>query len=533
MNFFFLYLASLIVTCLGIELDNDKNYNHVSDECHHKLRGINSISKFNAFMISYKSVVRDVAKPKKGVLNLEKRVRKCYDLEKPLLDLEQIIESRHENHVCGRAYIDRLVDFHFRYITKKEASDDDDEESRLNQKISGSSYIAYIFNLYAREVALTCKKRLIERIRALQDQKDCSEVLYSFMPSMFTQSVSETGSEADMSGLANFLREFKRVENFAPIIKSKSAHVPKAHYDAIIPEGAVNKIEQLKEICKVRQPHYLALFSPISRLAQLGYTMDENSSDSEDMENADTRLLKCWLATAQLCEGILRTHLIVKNNDENNDELAANSKFVSIKWEPESKDDTVDDESTSSTEYLDSVDEIAPEVVERVNKHFTAAGKIKRKVWSWTKSFVERHIDMEAMQTEANEQFLDALTAVDNGIDTKVAFSGRKFDDKRYNPLSALSGYTDTVIQMTASFWNKEIGLLASSVIGVTLSAVFVWFSIYAATSAVKQHYIDPKDDANFKEYWRQLRNERMEKVESKVKKGKKFVPTPTVYKPI
>lgn len=503
---FIFVIACLVGSCSG----QDESYEYVLGECNHRLQRIDSIEKFQRFLQQFKVLIADREKPKKGLLNLQGKLRECYDLEEPLLELEVLIESRHGN-ICKIDYIERLASFHLKYLQVKK------------------TYLRRFFSLYAHQIAFTCKCKLRDRILVAQKQQDCSSVISNFIPSASSlDSNMEAGK--DMIEVANFLRHFKRVEDFAPILKLEKPNSLKPFFDVMIPNALVEKIESLKQECRSKEPYYMALFSPIAALAQLGYSVDALDEDVEPgMGDDNEKLSRCWLAAAQLCQGILLTHLTPSGDLIVDPDLK--SKFMSIKWGPEPNSPNAESQATNIPLILDdTIEEISPNIISLLDKKSTLAMKLKSKMMSWAKKIIEHHIDLEATQTEATRKFLEALTSQDNGIDSKIAFAGKKFDDKKFNPTSIMTDDADTFVMYSSPLWNKEVGLLVSSIIAVAMSAVFVWFSLYAIVTTIKQQYFSIGDHSNFKTEWKELRDKRVHKIEGKFSKKKAML---NVYKPI
>lgn len=499
----------------------DESYNYVSKECDNNLRQIDSLAKFSEFVYHYKFLIKGYKKPKKGILNSAKHLRHCYDEEEPILELERIINDRQQG-VCNKSYVERLVEYHSKYMAKDETNNDNNDEIE-SPSIPKSSYIKFFFTVYANQVAYTCKSKISTAIKDLQSKKDCSTVLAKAFPQIFAARTNQplnTEVAGQVSDLNNFLDSFDRVENFVPVMKYKNIKTPQGYYDVLIPDEAVQKINDLRKECKLREPDYTALFSPVGALAQLGYIVDGPEIDANNNES-DKKLLKCWLATAQLCQGILRTRLTLNRAKEIDPDLK--SKLVTIKWgSPKLETDRLIVENNSSSseneaiELSGSFEEILPSIVKQVKKKYTIKEKVRSKVSSVLSKFVLNRIDMDAIQQEAEKNFIDTLTDTDNGIDSKVAFNGKKFNDKKFNPASIVCNHADAAVKMSSSFWSKEIGLIFSSIVAIVMSGVFVWFSLYALASVIKQHYFSSKDDGNFKQQYLELRKKQIDKINNK-----------------
>lgn len=523
-----IYVVANLLSICFCQMTTDKSLSFVSTECNSKLRHIDSIEKFENFIEHYKLVVESLEKPKKGLLNKDVRLRTCYNLREPLLELENLIRLR-SNRVCQMDYIESLLGFHYKYLDKSKRQADDVSNQKTIK--SGSSYVAYFFSLYAHQVAYNCKSKLISRVRESQTKQDCSSVLVPFLSSVLTPSLSDSDDSDKrhlMSEASSFLQQFKRVESFVPVVKFKNTSGPEAIIDVNVPSAAISKIENMKKQCLIRKPHYSAIFAPIGALAQIGIIVDEATGDSDDMNDANTRLFKCWLATAQLCQGILNTHMNVK--DQCSLKPSLDSKFVSVNWATSSNESDYD--PSDEIKFYDTVDEISSEIVEIVKKKFTNLSKIKVKAFEWTKSFIERHIDTEAMQKQASEQLVNILTDSESAIDSRVAMAGRRFNDKKFNIVSAALGETDTIVKSSSSLAGQKTGMILSSVVAIALSAVFVWFSLYVLVRAVEQQCSGGKVDGNFKAEWHNLKEKRKQKLDAKLIK-KKSSGVLNSYKPV
>lgn len=530
-------VASLVASAAEV----DQNVAFVERECKLKLRDINSIEKFEEFMMHYKELVQQMDKPKRGLLNLQSSLRKCYDIQDQLFELEDIVNARGDG-VCRMSYIDRLVDFHLKYLSEHpqsktgaagEASEQNeykDVDPRFATKVS--PFVSHFFTLYALQVANNCKANLIERVREAHEQQDCSSTLYKFMPQLFSDEPRGNPDNANLSDeVADFVREFRRVEDYLPVVKFKSYKVPDVYMDIMIPDSAYARIEAMKAECRQREPLYTELFAPTSTLAQLGYTIADHDALVE--ETTDTAIMRCWLATAQLCQGVLRAHMNINNSVDMDPELQ--SKFVAIKWGDHVPGDARDDQQEALIERPElsvktTVGEISPMLVDFVKTRYTFAARFKRRAAVWVQKFIEKHLKMEAKQKAGIKKFLQSITDTENSADSRVAFSGKKYDTKDFNPVSVITNDADTVVKMSSSFWNKEVGLMVSSVVAIVMSAVFVWFSLYALATSIKQNLAN-KEDVSVKSDWKKLRDARVHAMEEKFKRnrGSKM----SVYKPM
>lgn len=498
---------SAICTC---HIDLDESLSHVSKECSHELTRIDSIKKFEIFMEHYNNVIKEREKPKRGLLNLDKRVRKCYDLQDSLFNLRDLLDKRSEG-ICQMSFINKLVDFHVNFLLKNATNQDQNVTESKYYNVN-SSYVGYLFSLIAHQVAYTCKGKLISRVRAAQSEQDCSYVLSNFLPSSSQEQSDSTDEEVNQ--VKEFLKNFKRVEDFAPILHQRGSKDP--YFNMIVSGEAVTRIEKLKNKCREQAPYYMSLFAPIATLSGLGYEIEESTSDTEDLENSDAKILKCWLAVAQLCQGILRTHLDVEagNMDE------GERKLVEIKFGSPPGDDVatpLDNLLQSEVEFLDNFDEISPNVIETVRHKASYKAKVKRKALLWAKRFIDKHIDVEGRRQEVIGKFFEELSADSDSTDQRVAFAGKRSKHGMYNPATLVTGDTDTFIKLATFFVNNKISLILNSIVAIALSAAFVWFTLYAVVTSLK-HGFGFKSDLNFKADWRDLRNKRMKKLDDKIR---------------
>lgn len=498
------HIALLYFVLLWIESSFSHNTNEVSvsyaiQECNHKLQRIDSIAKFDKFIGHYKVLIQTELKPKATLFNSEKRLRRCIELKDSLLELENLVNSRHEG-VCRMDYIRKIAKFHEMFINR------DGTDFKLQSKPE-KPYIGYFFSLFVHQVAFTCKSSIIERVRAAQLDQDCSIILTRLMPDIFL-----TDSSQDMADAVNFLREFKRVEFFTPIQRFSSQKDSEPYFDVKVPKEVIESVETLRSECLVRQPYYLIIFSPVSTLSQLGYIVDEPSCDSEDMSSPDTKILKCWLATAQLCQGILRTHLN-PTSEPIGDEEEESEKLITVRWGALPIDATeVKETAVNLPKIMDTVDEISPAISKLVEGHYSTSGKIKQKAISLARKILMRHIDVDSLDREMSKRFIDALINSDiRDEDSEVGFAGQPINTKKYNPVSIVTENADFIVQMSSSFWGQKLGLVVSSVVAVVMSAVFVYFSLYATVTILKQRALAQTGEVT-KSEWRKLRDDKMEK---------------------
>lgn len=487
--------------CLCDEED-DPSTSYVTHHCNNKLRQLDSIEKFNQFVRHFKIMTKVKPKPKKSVLfKHHSRLIKCYELEDAILELDELLKTRDEG-VCRMNFIEKLAGYHARHIAREGAKI---ELSQLG--LTKKTYISYFFSLFMHQVALTCKSKLVSRIISAQNSYQCYTILAQFLPESFL----DKSEDQELDDVTRFLREFKRVEFFSPIKKSSDRAELEPYFDVKVPEHVMENIESLKVDCRLRQPYYLALLSPISTLSQLGYAVDEPTCDSDDLEDSHVRIMKCWLATAQLCQGILRTHLTLETTVDG--ESFDKEKLVSVKWGTLPNDVVTSEQLPAEVQFLDTIDEISPEIKGLVEGKFLQMKQLKQKAINLAKSFIIRHVDIDSIEKEAAKKFMDALISSDLNDDKTIVsgFGGQEFNAKKYNPVSIITDDADFLITSTSSFWGSKLSLVMSSIIAVVMSAVFVWFSLYAAITTLKQHQFTDYED-RWKSQWRQLRDEKMKK---------------------
>lgn len=495
----------------------EDSWDNVEAVCNQKFTTINSISEFELFMKHYHHVIDTGTKPKRGILNLEKNMRKCFDLKDQLYALEALVSERH-NGVCKMSFINKMINYHVNYMTKGSPISTQVDANQIEAATKNSSlrwsFDGYFFLLFAHQVSLTCKSKLVERLTQAQAKYDCSEVVNNLIPQQLT-------NEDDMKLTAeSFIRQFKRVEDYAPLVMQSKSDEP--YFQVIISKNAMEKIDRLKELCRSREPYYKALFYPISLLAMLGYNVDEVLEDSNDMENDGVKVTKCWLATAQLCQGILRTHLDASQGDTvSEDDIIemGEKKLVEVKFGHAPDDvNLIDVSQNIDNEFVDTFDEFSGPVLQLVKKKKSIKAKIKRKALIWARNFVERHVDLESKRKKVLNQFVDELTRDVDSSDSAVAFAGKKSDHGMFLPGRIITDDADTIVQAGSFFVHKGLALIISSVVAITLSAVFVWFAIYSAVASCLQRQA-PDINGNFKDSWRQSYDKRMQNLQDKVER--------------
>lgn len=511
-----LTLVLIIFALVGISDASEDSSQYVATVCNHKLRTIDSIAKFKEFMGHYKEYTLTSDKPKRGILNLDRRMRKCFALRDALIELEQIVDSRHEG-VCSMRYINKLIEFKVKHIL-----DTNEDENKDIDKIDiKSSYIASFFTIYVHQVVYHCKSQLAKKLETAQKNQDCSKILVRLMPELPD---GETDDEDDVTKVASALLSDSRVENFIPILHLKHLNLPVAHIDVMVQRSTVEEIEALQGECKKIEPYYTASLSPIGALAQFGYVV-ESLPSNVDRESED--LLKCWLGAAHLCQGILRTHLKISDKLEIDPE--SDSKFVSVDLKGSPTETPTQIEEDSGLVAGDSFEEIVPDVVRLAKKRLTFSSKMKWKVSSLVKQFIERRIDIKASQEEALRGLLDSINSIDNDIDKKVSFGGKAIRNKSHNPTSIITDNADAIVRTASPFFSKEIGLLMSCVVGVVMTAVFVYLSIYMIAEVGKHRY--QMSDGDPRSYWKAVRDRRLEEIRASLVGRKRNMMGMSVYK--
>lgn len=535
MNCIIILLSQLLLIALGlgqviVSLGATESINtlsestsYVTKECEHKLLQVNSLAKFDTFMRHYSIVINQTERPKRGILNTERNLRKCFDQKEQLNELKALIDRRHEG-VCRMTFVSQLIDFHLKYFVKSNESSHQEVSSQSN-----GNFASHIFSLVAHQVAFNCKSKLGPRLEVAQREANCHEVVASFLPPD-SNSIEETksiGGDQEFDSISSFLNNFKRVEDLALISRNRkhTRSLVEPYFDVIVSNEVLSRLNELKRRCRQREPFYMAIFEPIVALSQIGYDVG-NITEQEARDQVSEKLLKCWLATAQLCQGILRTHISAKDGvdsdksvDEVNEKKLVEIKFGQLPGSEEETEVQAEDENKLELEK-DDFDEISIKVVELVAKRSSFRDKLKRRMVNWARKFVEKHVDVDAMRDEGARKFMEALTKDEEGAgDSSVAFSGKKRNPGLFLPGRLITDDADTIVQGTGFFVHKSIALLFSSVVAICLSAVFLWFTLYAIVSSMKKSTLSDGDQMNFKENWRQMRDQRMKVIDDKVKR--------------
>lgn len=522
-------ITAIFLICLTLVGGSDAesaSQQYVTKACNQRLKNIDSIAKFKEFMHHYRVYTSNNHKPKKGGLNLDRNLRDCFGLKDAVFDLEQIIDSRKDG-VCRMSYINKLIEFKVKHILN---IDGDDKDYKNFDKIeSKSSYIAFFFTIYAYQVAYQCKSQLPKRLNNVQKNQECSRVLVEMIPDLSGH--DEIRDQDDEIKIASTLLSESRVESFIPILHLKHLHLPVANIDVVIPNSAMTRIEALQEECRKIEPFYTAGLAPVGALAQFGYEIDQKLITNDDyFDPKFEENLKCWLATAQLCQGILRTHL--KVSEKMDFDLKLDSKFISVELKGSPSDLPIQNDYQDGPAHAesDSFEEVSPIALKLAKKRLTFKSRVMYRVSNAIRQFIERRIDIKASQEGSLRSLLDFIKSMDNDIDKKVSFGGRAVPDATFNPTAVVTDNADAIIRTASPFFNKEIGFFMSCIVGVAMSAVFVYLSVYMLASVVKHR--DFTSEGHSKSDWKKLRDEKVAKINANLTgKNRSFLGM-HVYKP-
>ena len=508
-------LAQLV--CFGhTKEDGEASLKVVETYCNQKLSQINSIDDFEYFMKHYEVVMESGLKPRQGLLSHGKNLRSCFDARERLTSLRKLVIAR-ESGVCQMKFINRLIDYHMNFMLKDSAQSKSGPKESDPKSIEEASratslrwkFDAHFFSLFTHQVAMTCKSKINERVIEAQAKHDCSSVISLLMP--------PSNEEELVNAAQDFLKNFKRVEDYAPLVRQHDLEEP--YFNVIVSPEARERIETLRELCRQREPYYKSIFAPVALLAQLGYDVEDQTVDSDNLSDKGVKTTKCWLATAQLCQGILRTHLEsnLSTSELSGEEIEMGGrKLVQIKFGKLSDDlQKLEASDPEGQCHVDTIDEISPEVVRLVSRKGSMRNKLKRKAFIWASNFLRRHIDIEGKRKQVVQSFIDELTRDSNSLDKPVAFGGQKVKDGRFLPARMITDDADTIVQTGSFFLHKAEALAVSSVVAISLTGAFVWFAFYSAVASCRSHAA-ANTDGDFKQDWRSQYQKRMQKFEDK-----------------
>lgn len=522
----FALLIQLLILCLVQADELSDSLSYVTRECKSKLLSINSLNGFKEFMKHYRSVVGSTDKPKKGILNSDKGLRKCFDQKEKLFELEALILHQ-DDGVCRLNYISKLVDYHLDHVIKgKESSEDEPASPTKKKNVTRKTYAAYIFSLYAHQVTFTCKSKLLERVTVLESRLGFADILGTFLPDDLLR--SDLSKDDARSKLDTFLSNFKQVEDFSLMFAKTTPINP--YYNLPLSSQAGSKIEKiknLKELCKAREPYYNALLLPVSTLSQLGYDVTGTSMDSYDLNSRDSAVLKCWLATAQLCQGMLRVHIEVTDNEKSSDQADTDGKFFEIKFD-QAPADVVElgSETTLPDEFKfeDFISELSPEIIQLVDKKKSLVSRFKRS-FNWTKKFILKHAKIDASQNKMARQFVAALIRDEDEEDKGVGYNGDQYVGKGigiWSWMKMLANDADTVLIAASFFVSHKVSLILNSCFAIVFSLVLVIFTFFATAFKFKTTIAAPEYEGyqdNFKGLFKKILDDRMNSVDKAVDK--------------
>lgn len=426
--------------------------------------------------------------------------------------------------MCRMAFVQQLVNFHSQHLASQQQQRQRDEKQLGPQESDKTTYAAHIFALIAHQVAYTCRRTLDGRLAEVQKRHNCMKMLGPFLPpSIFKgpgggSSDDGTKQEVEPSSLLGFLSHFKRVEHLALITnpQQRGAASEEPYFEVIVPAEVLARLEQLKQSCLALEPHYMGLFGPIVSLAQIGYeTPEQLTTAALGDRQLEPGVLKCWLATAQLCQGIRRTHFAAAADEKPEAGAADEKVLVQIKFGrlPEAAQ-----QAEMADNHVDSFDEIEPEVVELVRERRAFGRKMERMLVKWAKRVVMKHLQSEAARNEQAKRFMQALASDgEDGGESSVGLCGQKRNTGLHKPTRLVTDETDTFFQCASFLTQKVMTVVLSSVIVICMSFVFVTFSLHALVTWIRGNKL-PSSSGNFKAAWRQMRDERMKVIEAKLR---------------
>lgn len=501
-------------------LPTSQSTNYAAKECDHKLLRIDSLAKFNRFM--YHLIRSQLARPKRGFLNRDKGLTRCFDIADQLIELRRIVAQRHKG-VCRVEFTELLVQFYLKYLADDRAQMDPSHAGQPRKNFqSRTTYGGHIFSLIAHQVAYTCKSKMNARLKQAQQDHNCLQVVVPFLPAAILES-SEPQEESSYA--LSFLKNFKRVEDLAFIRPKPASGTSEPYFQVLLSSEALARVEALKQLCREREPYFMGIFAPIVSLSEIGYEVPDALIEARleaNDEEFEPNLLKCWLVTAQLCQGILRTNITGAVADaDNGHDNGDKKKLVEIKFGHIPDGAPPPDESAAVHQAgpIDSFEELSPNVVELVKRRALFTGRMKGALAAWAKRFVAKQLNIDAMRDEGARQFMELLTRDENSTDLGVSFCGKKRNQGIFKASRLVTDDSDTIVQSTSFVLHKAIAIMLSSVVAICLSAVFLWFTLYALVTSLKGHNL-PEANGNFKETWRQMRDQRMATTKDKVKLG-------------
>jgi hypothetical protein len=501
-------LIYMSTVCFGDQANQKGRMNHVIRECKSKLSNINSLKEFREFMEDYCYIFANKDQLKPGLLT--GNVRKCFDQKEQLLELKEIISNQGDG-VCRLDYIRKLVNYHLNHMIK----DDNDSKEELPKDLGESkvrrAHAARIFSLYAHQVVYTCKSKLLERVRLLESKHQHGHVLKWFLPVEILK--DQAGADAKFK---EFLEQFKSVDDFAFTLDGIPAMDPA--YEFIISSDAKSKMDELKKLCKTLEPYYKALFSPISALSQLGYDVTGTSVDSYKHDSGEFRLLKGWLATAQLCQGVLRVDFSTISSEGSSE---SDQPFVAIKFKEVRQADSGSVKDVSDElEMNDRIVEIAPAMVKLADKKSSLRFKLKSK-WKLIRKVLMNHVKLDANENHLAAHFMDMITRSEKDLDSPVSLSGKRRETGVHTLNQMIGSDVDSIIAGIALLASHHFALVLNSCVAIGLSASFIlFFSISSVAKHTKTATYLPTDLATSNENFKEHFNGEMAKHLERMKKS-------------
>lgn len=410
----------------------------IEEVCKSKLE-FNKLSEFRAFYEEFKQLNLENI----DSMDLDSR---CKRQLRSIIDLESIVSVT--NKVCDSEHIDRMVDYHDRYLLKSHA------------------ITAQFFKLYAVQVSYTCKMNIKKNLSAAQSEmQQLTKVLtqarnaisndsnlktnLQMISSQTNEPASanvkpKTREELVMDEFRDLLTQSARVED---VLAYKQQDCLKASKEKAHPSISKRKLDVFMKsalICHRLSRYYSGSILSLARLANHGYTA---KIDKLDEELAQSRHFKDWLIAVQICEPLTHIKAHVKEGDPDSYVLDTCATYEMA-------------EVSEPMVFEDSFDEIGDDIPLLAKLSDSSKDAAKKKWRSASRSIMKLKVKKTLKEKKSLKSKIGSIKSLRKSLGNDIYNVGSDDDDDGYSDEDMEASYLSRLD--TSVFEDEETASIAS-----------------------------------------------------------------------
>jgi hypothetical protein len=235
--------------------------------------------------------------------NQENPVESCKVYKESFDDLENILEVVQGGHICNLDLVDKIRDFHFKYVHNPSELKREDSE-----RIPTS--LRYFFMSLCFQISANCKKNLINDLEYVT-KGQITEDDYEEIKLLEKHDANLVGIKSQVTDFDDILL----LDDLNEVAGAEQGE-DENEVGVIIKVKTNQVLGKLLRVCQRKfKPFYDRLIMPLIRLSNLGYNYEGELLEREIDELKTNQLARRWYYIVQVCES-LRSFKIYEDPDD-------------------------------------------------------------------------------------------------------------------------------------------------------------------------------------------------------------------------